>query len=308
MITGGAGFIGHHLVQSILKYEPGKLIIVDDLSTGLSKNIDQFVKDNKIEFILSKTDNLSDNDLPTTIDYIFHLAAVVSVPLSIQQPFQCHKINELGFLNILEIASLKKVKKIIFASSSAVYGEQASGPIAEQAILKCQSPYAYSKQINELHAQSYAGLGKVDSLGFRFFNVYGSGQRADSPYSGVISIFTDRLRQNKPVTIFGDGKQLRDFVHVQDVVEALVAGALSKRANSVYNVGTGVATSINKLLFILQDLLKTNQTVIYKVARNGDIKESLANIKKIANELNYSPKVNLKVGLRRLISDEQSSL
>jgi nucleoside-diphosphate-sugar epimerase len=308
LVTGGAGFIGHHLVQHIISYQPQKLIVVDDLSTGFKENIKHLITAGQITFIEAKVQDLIISILPSKIDYIFHLAAIVSVPFSIEQPFRSHQVNESSLLNMLEIANKVQTKKVIFASSSAVYGDPIKVPVSEVDNLNPKSPYAYSKYINELHAQSFAQAVGLDFLSFRFFNVYGPGQRADSPYSGVITLFLDKLKNNKTVSIFGDGTQLRDFVHVNDVINALVDGALSNYKNCVYNVGTGQSTSINGLYTVIQKIVDSHQKPIYKEERSGDIKNSVADIKKIREELYFDPKVPLVEGIRMLVSSEEGSL
>lgn len=178
----------------------------------------------------------------------------MSVPLSFEKSELTHQINESGFIRILELAKEKNVKKVIYASSSAIYGEVEKMPVTEDFPMQPQSPYAVSKQMNEIHARSYFEFYGIQSIGFRFFNVYGDGQDPSSPYSGVISLFTDKMNRSIPISIYGDGEQIRDFVHVNDVVNALIRGALSAVQNDVFNVGSGNPTSINELFSILKEI------------------------------------------------------
>lgn len=305
LITGGAGFIGHHLAKELLSAEPAKLIVVDNLSTGKKGNLSSvFDCEN---FILIEKDllNLKSEDLPEEIDYIFHLAALVSVPLSFEKPELTHQINENGFVKILDLAKEKKVKKVVYASSSAVYGEVEQLPITEDFPLFPLSPYAISKQINEFHARSYYQFYDIQSVGFRFFNVYGPGQDPSSPYSGVISLFADKMKNAEPINIYGDGKQIRDFVHVKDVIKALMYGAVSSVKNDVFNVGSGKETSINDLFSILKEIYSYKFDATHLEKRKGDIQKSLSSIAKIRDELGIEPSIDLFSGLKKLAEDQK---
>ncbi|WMN06806.1 NAD-dependent epimerase/dehydratase family protein [Marivirga arenosa] len=301
LVTGGAGFIGHHLVKTIIREKPAKLYIIDNLSTGLQSNIEDIIGLPEVAFINEDVAKPSTVESITDLDYIFHLAAVVSVPKSFEMPFLTHRTNESGFINMLELARKLKVKKLCYASSSAVYGEQMQMPIQETATLNPQSPYGLSKLLNEQYAKAFQEWEDIESVGFRFFNVFGPGQRADSPYSGVISIFMDRMQKGEPIQIFGDGEQIRDFVFVDDVVQALLLGAQSEITFGLYNVGSGQTTSLNELYDVLKNLTKYSNDPTYQEARKGDIKKSAADINLIKNQLNYNPKFNLKEGLAKLI-------
>lgn len=298
VVTGGAGFIGHHLVNEILNFQPKQVIVVDDLSTGKSENL----KDLKNEYSFIQKDilDIQSEDLPIEIDFIFHLAALVSVPLSFEKSELTHNINESGFVRILELAKEKNVKKVIYASSSAIYGEVEKMPITEDFPMQPQSPYAVSKQVNEIHARAYFKFYGIQSIGFRFFNVYGDGQDPSSPYSGVISLFTDKMNRSLPISIYGNGEQIRDFVHVSDVVKALIIGAHSNVKNDVFNVGSGTPKSINDLFSILKEIYGYDQNANYLEKRKGDIQKSLSSISKIRNELGYEPSIDLFSGLKKL--------
>ncbi|WP_296623706.1 NAD-dependent epimerase/dehydratase family protein [Marivirga sp.] len=301
LVTGGAGFIGHHLVKKIIKQKPAKLYIIDNLATGMLSNIEEFLALPEVEFINEDVAKPSAVESITDLDYIFHLAAVVSVPKSFEMPFLTHRTNESGFINMLELAKRLKVKKICYASSSAVYGEQNQMPIYETAQLNPQSPYGLSKLLNEQYAKAFYEWESISSMGFRFFNVFGPGQRANSPYSGVISIFLSRMQKGENIQIFGDGEQIRDFVFVGDVVQALLRGAQSEKTFGLYNVGSGQTTSLNELYDVLKNLTNYSKEPRYQEARKGDIKKSAADIELIKKELGYNPKFNLKEGLAKLI-------
>jgi len=301
LVTGGAGFIGHHLVKTIIKEKTAKLYIIDNLSTGLKSNIDDIIGLSEVEFINEDIANPKSVECIQELDYIFHLAAVVSVPNSFEMPFLTHRTNESGFINILELGKRLKVKKICYASSAAVYGEHTEMPIKESAVLNPQSPYGLGKLLNEQYAKAFQEWEDIESVGFRFFNVYGPGQRADSPYSGVISIFMDRMQNNKPIQIFGDGEQIRDFVFVEDVVQALLSGAKSEKKFGLFNVGSGQTTSLNELYNTLKQLTEYSELPNYQEARKGDIKKSSADISLIQKEFGYEPRFNLKEGLAKLI-------
>jgi nucleoside-diphosphate-sugar epimerase len=301
LVTGGAGFIGHHLVKAIIKQKPAKLYIIDNLATGMLSNIEEFIVLAEVEFINEDVAKPSAVESITDLDYIFHLAAVVSVPKSFEMPFLTHQTNESGFINMLEVARKHKVKKLCYASSSAIYGEQTIMPIKETAELNPQSPYGLSKLLNEQYAKAFHEWEKIKSIGFRFFNVYGPGQRADSPYSGVISIFIDRMQKGEPIQIFGDGEQIRHFVFVEDVVQALLLGAKSDQEFGLFNVGSGQTTSLNQLFDTLKNLTHYSKIADYKGARKGDIKKSSADIGLIKSELGYEPRFDLKEGLAKLL-------
>ncbi len=280
---------------------------MDDLSTGSLHNIDDYLQLNNFRFMEQSICSISLSDLPEKIDYVFHLAAKVSVPESFENPSEFHDVNELGFLKILEIARMKSVEKLIYASSSAVYGSQGNIPISEKSKLNPQSPYALNKFNNELYARKYFEWFKLRSVGLRFFNVYGPRQRSDSPYSGVISIFRSKMAKGEEITIYGDGNQVRDFINVKDVAKILRYCSVSESNEFVYNVGTGVPTSINELYSLIRNNYNYTSEPIYKEKRIGDIPYSLADVSLLNDNLKISSNISIEQGINSLIKTNSKS-
>ncbi|MDF2964909.1 MAG: UDP-glucose 4-epimerase [Rickettsiaceae bacterium] len=270
LITGGAGFIGSHLAD-LLTNNGHKVKVLDDLSTGDLSNISH---NKEIEFTQGSILNLDTlKDVCKGIDGIFHLAAVASVQKSIDMWHYCHQVNLTGTVNIFLQAAIQNIP-VVYASSAAVYGPPNELPLSETSLLQPFSPYAVDKYACELQAKVFGSLKGLKSFGLRFFNVYGSRQNRNSDYSGVISIFKQLALENKELTIFGDGNQSRDFIHVSDVVEALylAINAASKEAQ-VTNICTGNSYTINELTKIITKVLNV-KGVKYLPAQAGSIKES----------------------------------
>jgi len=283
LVTGGCGFIGSHLVKLLVCFG-AHVTVIDDLSTGLLENLAS-VQDN-ITFVRgSVTDFATCMQHTAGKKVVFHLAAFISVPGSMRDPHACHQTNIIGTLNMLEAARLNGVKRFVFSSSAAVYGAY-EGTCHEQLPCTPTSAYGWSKYYGELLCAEYHTLHQLSTVALRYFNVYGAGQRADSPYAAVRATFTQKMKDNQPITIFGDGLQTRDFVCVDEVVQTnLLVGALSDEALpsfESFNVGTGQATTI---LQLVQDLKNTfpefNQSVKFAPARPGDVRHSLANCSKL---------------------------
>lgn len=297
LVTGGAGFIGSHLVSALNGLDH-QVIVLDNLSSGRRENIENWLGPNTclVEGDI-RDQSLVENLLAETAG-AFHLAALVSVPQSIERPTESFSINLEGTLNLLEASRKQGNKKIVFASSAAVYGNTHSYPVSETMAGQPISPYGLHKLMCEQHAELFANLYNVNSVGMRFFNVYGPRQDPSSPYSGVISIFIDRLRRGLAPTIYGDGSQTRDFVYVGDVVQALIKAMNSKKQGfAAYNVGRGESVTINMLWQILCDVAGTNLPAELGPAREGEIHTSLANISKIEAELGYKAEITLQEGL-----------
>lgn len=298
LVTGGAGFIGSHLVEA-LSIAGHDVTVLDNLSSGHKKNIEPFIG-SKVRFVegdIRNTELLE--QLAQGCTGVFHLAALVSVPQSIKLPADSFEINLQGTLHVLESCRKQKGTRMVFASSAAVYGDVGDHPVKETTSGAPLSPYGLHKWMCEEQASLYAALYDVNSVGLRFFNVFGPRQDPSSPYSGVISIFIDKLSRGLAPTIYGDGNQTRDFVYVGDVVQALIKSMNSEKPGfTAYNVGTGESISINMLWQILCHIAGTKLPTEFGPSRAGEIRTSLADISKIKEELNYAPRIHIEEGLK----------
>lgn len=303
VVTGGAGFIGSHLVDALAS-ENQKIVVLDDFSTGKRDNLRAAEASGHVKVVHGDVRNI-DNvmDVTSNARGIFHLAALVSVQRSIEEPRLSFEINVRGATHVLEASRIHKVPRVVFASSAAVYGD-VTPPVSEQmAGRKLLSPYALDKMVIEQYSALYSTLYGIDTTSLRFFNVYGSRQDPHSPYSGVISIFAEKMRSGSEISIHGDGEQTRDFVHVSDVVRGIIAAMQGKvHGSQMFNVGTGKATSINQLVSELSAILGQSVKPGHKTARQGDIRHSVADIALIRKALGFEPKVGLAQGLRELMS------
>ncbi|MEN9405713.1 MAG: hypothetical protein RLY47_672 [Candidatus Parcubacteria bacterium] len=299
LVTGGAGFIGSHLVDALVARGVA-VTVLDNLSTGKHENIAHHASG--VTFIEgSITDHDTVMRAAEGVDTIFHLAAVASVQKSIEHPLETHETNTTGTLAIFEAARKLFINKVVYASSSAVYGDLPDMPKTELSQCCPKTPYGLHKMIGEAYAKLYYELHGVKSIGFRCFNVYGSRQDASSPYSGVISLFAKLLIKGEQPNIYGDGTATRDFVHVSDVVEANLLAAESDVDFDVFNIATGTETSINDLVQTMNNALGTNITPINQPERAGDIKRSVADISKAQKLLKWSPKMALQEGISELL-------
>ena len=294
LVTGGAGFIGSHLVDRLI-LEGNKVIVLDDISDGKEANLNP-----EAEFIQGTIlDSALLENIFAQIDFCYHLAATASVHKSISDWEKVHTNNLTGSIAIFNAASSADVP-VIYASSAAVYGVPAKTPIAENDPTNPTSPYGLDKLCAEKQAKLFGDIHGLKSLGLRFFNVYGSRQDPSSPYSGVISIFVDRISKNMPVKIYGDGGQERDFIHVEDVVEALMQSReYASIESDIYNVCTGSAITINELAKIISEILGKKAEILHEPAREGDIYKSIGNASKIRNILS---KINFKFKHERVQS------
>lgn len=284
-VTGGFGFIGSHLISRLNEYND--VVIVDDQSSGNIKNIEH-LDFSSIDTNFGDITKVNLERIFEGVDYIFHMAAVTSVPQSVKDPLRSNEVNITGTLKVLEAARLCDVKKLIFSSSSAIYGETEILPISEKNPLNPLSPYAVSKATGELYCNVYSEIYNLPTISLRYFNVFGPRQDPKSQYAAVIPIFIDNLLKNKSPVIYGDGEQTRDFVSVKQVVDANILAAQSKETGS-YNVGLGKSTTINQLFEIIKESLGKNIEPVYREERAGEIKHSVADISK-AKSIGYSPK------------------
>lgn len=302
LITGGAGFIGSHLVNYYSQSH--RVVVIDDLSMGKlsnikeSENVDFFYGDITNKTFLKKVWG------KYTFDYVFHLGAIASVADSIERPLETHQVNQDATLFLLDLAlkQKKSIKRFLFTSSASVYGHSGHEMQGENDAVSPLSPYAVDKYGSETYTILYNQLFELNTTAVRFFNVYGSRQNPYSPYSGVMSILTEGIQQKLKGNDFcfikyGDGEQSRDFVYIKDVIRALILLAQNEKAiGNVFNIGTGVGTTLNKTIQIYQDVSNVVFPIKQEAARLGEIKNSLADISKL-KELGYQPKYSIEEGI-----------
>ena len=303
LVTGGAGFIGSHLVDRLVN-GGYNVKVLDNLSTGNLTNIQGHIDSGQVEFVKGDITQLEQvKACLQGVDAVFHLAAQISVPLSVKNPEFTYQTNVTGTLNLLtSLAKQNPAGKFVFISSCAVYGEPQYLPVDEKHPTNPISPYADSKLLGEYYTLGFHQNKLLKTAVLRFFNVYGIRQGLND-YSGVITKFIDRIKQNQPITIYGDGSQTRDFVHVSNIVDAIVACMENPNAEGqVFNVGTGKALTIEDLAKNLIQLSGASSTINHAPAREGDIKFSYANITKASTMLNYKPTMPLNHGLHELLA------
>ncbi len=299
VVTGGAGFIGSNLAKRLAR--DNQVIILDDLSTGRMKNIEELIGAKKVRFVRgSITDLPLLMELFQGVDYVFHQAALPSVPRSIDHPLASHEVNTTGTLNVLLAARDNGVKKVVYASSSSVYGDVPVMPKREDMTPNPQSPYAISKLAGEYYCSVFNRVYGLPTACLRYFNAYGPGQDPNSQYAAVIPRFIQSILNGEPPIVFGDGEQTRDFTFIEDVVAANTL-AVKDKATGVFNISTGQRITINKLAAIINDLTGKALKPIYQEPRAGDIKHSLADISR-AKGIGYEPKYTLPVGLKETIN------
>jgi len=299
IVTGGAGFIGSNLVRNLIN--KNNVIVIDDLSTGRLENIRNFIETNKIEFIQgSITDFNLLKKVLKDIDYVFHEAAIPSVPRSIRDPITTSNVNINGTLNVLLAAKKCGVKKVIFASSSSVYGDIPTLPKQEKMISNPLSPYAIGKLTGEYFCNIFTKIYNLPTIALRYFNVYGPRQDPNSEYAAVIPKFITKILDGIPPVIYGDGHQTRDFTFIDDVISANVL-AVESDSTGVFNIANADRISINELALKIMRLCNKNLQIKYEKSRPGDIKHSLADIAKAKEKLKFSPNFNLDYGLKETI-------
>jgi len=299
LVTGGAGFIGSHLVEALLA-RGDSVRVLDNLSTGHLENL--VGVRHQLEFIEGDIrDEAAVAQAVRGVDTIFHLAAMVSVPESMEKPVQAEEINALGTLKLLQAARAAGARRLVLSSTCAVYGDDPVLPKTESMLPQLKSPYAVSKLAAEGYCRLFAESFGLETVVLRYFNVFGPRQDPSSPYSGVISIFIDRMSQGQPVIIHGDGAQTRDFVFVVDVVQAnLLAAQKPQAAGQIFNIGAGQAVSIKQLAQILQQALNNPHPLQYGPARAGDVLHSYADASPARAVLGWQPQVSFEAGLRQL--------
>jgi UDP-glucose 4-epimerase len=303
LVTGGCGFIGSHLADALVA-RGHRVRIFDDLSTGKRAN----APTNAEVVVGDVADGAGVRRAMEGVDGCFHLAAIASVPKSVAAWWPTHRVNLGGTINVLEAAHAKGGPPVVYASSAAVYGDNPALPLGESAGLVPQSPYGADKAASELQAHAAFSVRGIPSTGLRFFNVFGPRQDPASPYSGVISIFAERLLAGEPLTVFGDGEQSRDFVFVADVVAALLL-AMDRQEKSarVYNVARGEAVTLLRLVAALERVTGRKADVRHEPPRTGDVRHSVGDVRRIRESLGFAAKVGLEEGLASLLVWLQSA-
>lgn len=301
LVTGGAGFIGSHIVAYLMHNGAKKVRILDNLITGNYSNIQQWENHPNFEFIEGNIcDTATCIHAAKDVDYLSHQAALGSVPRSIKNPHRTNEINVAGFLNMMLAAKEHNIKQVVYASSSSVYGDEKTLPKKEDKIGSPLSPYAVSKYTNELYAKVFGTTYGMKIIGLRYFNVFGPNQDPNGPYAAVIPIFIDKLNKRQDVFIDGDGEQTRDFTFVENAVQANIRAMLTdneKAINQVYNIAYGENYSVNHLYNSIREQLGSSQKAIHRDSRVGDVRNSLADISKAKELLGYNPLFSFNDGL-----------
>jgi nucleoside-diphosphate-sugar epimerase len=296
LVTGGAGFIGSNLTRALLA-AGCEVTVIDDLSVGKREHLPD---DAHLQFVRADLRRL--DDLPRLVrsaDYVFHLAAQVGNVLSLERTGRDAEVNILGSLRLFEACRDTDVRKVVYSSSSATFGEAEALPIAENHVQRPASFYALSKLTAERYAGLAAELWRVPAISLRYFNVYGLPME-ESEYTGVISIFFNRLLAGADLTVYGDGEAVRDFVHVGDVVQANLRAALAGHPGREYNIGSGMATTVRMLTELIPQIVGREATVTYRDARAGEVRRSLADITLARRELGYEPRYDLRRGIAEM--------
>lgn len=305
LVTGGAGFIGSHIAEYLLKHGAGKVRVLDNMANGFQSNLDILRAYPAFEFMEGDIRN-ADTCMAACegMDYVSHQAALGSVPRSIKNPGATNDVNVGGFVNMLKAAVEKKVKQFVYASSSSVYGDEPSLPKTENRVGNCLSPYAVSKKADELYAAVFSSVYHIPVLGFRYFNIFGPRQDPDGPYAAVIPLFVKAVIKNSPAYINGDGEQTRDFTFVENAVQVNIKGMLTENEeakNKVYNVAVGENFSVNYLYDFIREYFKSSLKPVYREPREGDIRNSLADISLAKDLLGYRPVTKFGSGLKQTI-------
>jgi UDP-N-acetylglucosamine 4-epimerase len=307
LVTGGAGFIGSNLIEHLLQDKRVSFVrVLDNLATGSLVNIAPFLSNSRFEFIEGDIRNY-DACLSAceTMDLITHQAALGSVPRSINDPLTTNDVNITGTLNIFTAAKEKNVRRVVYAASSSTYGDHPDLPKVEEKIGNPLSPYAVTKYVNELYARVYGSLYGLETIGLRYFNIFGPKQNPNGPYAAVIPLFAEALIQQKPPTINGDGTHSRDFTFVENAVQANILSLFTdnkEAVNQVYNIACGDKTSLLELFDGLNKEANTSLKPVFGPERKGDVKHSLADISKARKLLGYEPTISVEDGLKKTFS------
>ncbi|WP_120200309.1 SDR family oxidoreductase [Ichthyenterobacterium magnum] len=302
LVTGGGGFIGSNLVEYLLKYNAKKVRVLDNFSNGHRENLEAFASNPSFELLEG---DIRDYETCVKaidgIDYVSHQAALGSVPRSINDPATTNAVNISGFLNMMiALKESKTVKRMVYAASSSTYGDSKTLPKVEENIGHPLSPYAVTKYVNELYADVFGKTYNTDVIGLRYFNIFGPKQSPDGAYAAVIPLFMQALKDNIPPKINGDGEQTRDFTFVDNAIQANVKGFFASKAasNQVFNIACGERISVNYLWNALKDAAGSSLAANYGPERQGDVRDSLANISKAEHLLGYQPQFTVREGLK----------
>jgi UDP-N-acetylglucosamine 4-epimerase len=301
LVTGGAGFIGSHIVEYLLHHGAGKVRVLDNYATGFEQNLAPFAKNPHLELVRGDIrEPETCRRACTGIDYVSHQAALGSVPRSIHDPLTTNAVNISGFLNILVAARDAGVRRLVYAASSSTYGDSQKLPKVEHEIGRPLSPYAVTKYVNELYADVFARTYGMELVGLRYFNVFGPRQSPEGAYAAVIPLLVKSILTGTRPVIHGDGEQTRDFTFVANAVQANLRALFAPGAatNQVYNVAVGDRTSLNQLFHLLKNAAGSGVEPVYADPRPGDIRDSLADISKARQLLGYQPAVRIAEGLR----------
>lgn len=296
LITGGAGFIGSHLAEQL--QGRAEVRVLDNLRTGYRRNLDGL----DVEFIEgSILDRAAVRRAVAGVDYVFHLAALVSVPESVERPRVCVELNVLGLLNVLEEAAAAGVRKLCLSSSAAIYGDNPTVPKVETMLPEPRSPYAVTKLDGEYYCRQFAESGRLETVALRFFNVFGQRQDPGSAYAAAVPIFIQRALAHQPITIYGDGGQTRDFIHVKDIVAANLFAATTRGLTGVFNVGYGGQTTVLELAQRIVALAGSRSEIRHAPERAGDVRHSRANVDAL-HAAGFRPVSSLEVGLAETLA------
>jgi nucleoside-diphosphate-sugar epimerase len=298
LVTGGAGFIGSHIAEELAQ-RGEQVRVVDNLSTGSRRNLSHLPD---VEFLEG---DLADLDVArravANVDYVFHQAAIPSVPRSIKEPIESNRANVDATVSLLVAARDAGVKRVVYAGSSSAYGNTPTLPKREDMPPAPLSPYALQKLVGELYATMFSKLYGLSTVTTRYFNVFGPRQDPSSPYSGVISLFIHALLEGRAPTIFGDGEQTRDFSYVTNIVDGVLRACQTPTAAGVFNIAVGTRTSLNQLFQILRGIVGSNIEPVYGPPRPGDVRDSQADLTRAKTILGYEPTVSLTDGLARTV-------
>lgn len=305
LVTGGAGFIGSHIAEYLLKHGAGKVRVLDNMVNGFQSNLNILQSYSAFEFIEGDIRNIETcRKACEGIKYLSHQAALGSVPRSIKEPAYTNDVNAGGFVNMLKAAVDNNIRRVVYASSSSVYGDDPTLPKKEEITGNCLSPYAVSKKVDEMYAEVFAKSYDISLIGFRYFNIFGPRQDPDGDYAAVIPLFVKAAITGAPANINGDGNQTRDFTYVDNAVQINIKGMLStndEALNKIYNVAIGENYSINYLNSIVQQYLKVDIKAAHRESRVGDVRNSLADISLAKTLLQYQPTMKFDEGLKKTI-------